>query len=466
MKTVHCASAWGLALGLGLSLTTAAQAAPEYRAEACCQLCPAAADANQYLAPGLATYRRLITAQDDWLFRSESDLRTRFGLDEQGYKQLKRLRNALKHAGVELMVIYPPSRGLLHADKLNPAERNVYDQAAARRDYLATLDHLRNLDIWVPNMTSLLDAPAGGSPYYFKGDVYWTPRGAERTAQLAADTARGIPALKSLPAQTFVSRPMGMVGRNGGLYRAAAQICGAGYPSQFVERYSTTLVSGETPQPSRVVLVGSGNSGVAFNFSGFLEQYLGTPVSNATLDGGGYEYSLLHYLASDSFRKAPPALLIWELDDTDALLQRNFYRQAIPAVADGCNGRPALLQNHAQLKAGANQVLFNGADGVHPIRGSDYRLDLQFDDPSVQQLTAVLTFMNGRQENLNLTQPANYRGTGRFQLELREDADWDELTFLSLEVQQPAGTASGLSARLCNAQSDAAPVRVAHAEAP
>ncbi|MNE80496.1 hypothetical protein D3C80_1770700 [compost metagenome] len=48
-------------------------------------------------------------------------------------------------------------------------------------------------------------------------------------------------------------------------------------------------------------------------------------------------------------------------------------------------------------------------------------------------------------------------GPGRFLLELREDADWDDLTFLSLNVQAlPGGGDGQLSARLCKARSDEA----------
>ncbi|MDT4883999.1 hypothetical protein FQZ97_1201010 [compost metagenome] len=74
----------------------------------------------------------------------------------------------------------------------------------------------------------------------------------------------------------------------------------------------------------------------------------------------------------------------------------------------------------------------------------------------MQQLSATLTFMNGRQETLMFNRAPGDQAQGRFLLELREDADWDELTFLSLTVQPLGGVAGSadLSARLCKVRSD------------
>lgn len=449
----------GLILLLGASVLAGASnlhAAPTYRAEACCQLCPAAADSSAYQVPGLAAHGRLIEAQDGWLFSSAQDLRSQFGLDEQSYKQLKRLRNALKHNGVELLMVYQPSRGLLHGDKLTPAERAGFDQAQARDNYRAALARLRELDIWVPDLASLMQAPADAPEYFFKGDRYWTPQGAERTAQLVAQTVKRMPVFSQLPQQRFHSRPVGLVARSGSLQRAAELICGSGYPRQFVQGYITEPGATGRLAPAEVVLVGSRNSSEAFNFAGFLEQHLGTSVHNASHAGSGHEGALLQYLMSAEFQSRPPKLLIWELDDAASLAQRNFYRQAVPAVSDGCTGRSALLQSASRLHPGSNQVLFNGANGILPIRSSDYRIELQLDDPAVQQLSATLTFMNGRQETLTFNRAPGALEQGRFLLELREDADWDELTFLSLHVQPLGGVSAdgSLSARLCQVKSD------------
>ena len=184
MNTFHGFAALGL-----LSMSMGAQAQPQYTAEACCQLCPQAAQATYYEPPELKNYATLVEAKDQWLFRTRSDLRTDFGLDESGYKALKRLRDGLAQRGVELVLVMPPSRGLLHADRLTPLELASFDQAKARQNYLQTLDRVRGLGILAPDFANLLSSPQpAGQPFYFKGDHNWTPYGADRSAQLVAQT--------------------------------------------------------------------------------------------------------------------------------------------------------------------------------------------------------------------------------------------------------------------------------------
>ncbi|UVJ41723.1 hypothetical protein NVV94_13455 [Pseudomonas sp. LS1212] len=446
MNTIHGFSALCL-----LSAPAWVQAAPQYTAEACCQLCPQAAQATLYEQPTLKNYATLVEAKDQWLFRTKSDFRTDFGLDESGYKALKRLRDGLAQRGVELVLVLPPSRGLLHADRLTPLALANFDQAKARQNYLQTLARVRDLRILVPDFTSLLGAPQpAGQPFYFKGDHNWTPYGAERSALLVAQTLRGNDVLKELPHQVFASQPAGLLGRSGTLYKAAAQICGNGYAAQFVSRYQTQA-QGDAKVPAKVALIGTSASSEAFNFAGFLEQYLQTPVSNFSVPAGGYDDSLIAYLLSDDFQKRPPAVLVWETDNLDSLQKSSFYRQAMAALSDGCDSQAPLLRSHSTLHSGRNQVLFNGGGGtVYPIKGNRYQVDLKFADPSVHLVSATLTFMNGRQENINLSRPPSVNTRGRFVFELRADADWDELTFLSMEVQPPLGaTSMELSARLC-----------------
>ena len=441
----------GIFLGAALLIGAGAlQAAPTYQAEACCTLCPAAATISPQQTPELASLGGLVEGSDGWLFSRDKDLRTRFALDEPSYGQLGRLRDALQARGVELLLVYQPSRGLLHADRLLPAEQVRFDLARARDSYRASLARLRALGLRVPDLASLLQAEAGAPDYYFKADRNWTPQGAERVARLVAQTVRATPALAGLPRAEYVSQPVGLLGRSGSLQSAAAQLCGSGYPQQFVPGYATRPRQAGPQAPAEVVLVGGGNSAEAFNFAGFLQQYLGTPVHNASQPDSGPAAALLQYLLSPAFQRQPPRLLVWEVDDGERLVQRNFYRQALAAVDDGCRGRPTLLQGQTSLAGGSRQVLFNGADGVLAIHGGDYRLELQMDAPAAEQLDATLTFMNGRQERLSFVRSPAAGGPARFVLALREDGDWAPLTFLALNVQAlPAGAGGRLSASLC-----------------
>ncbi len=58
--------------------TSATSAAPNFKAEPCCNLCPAAHDAKNYVTRYQQNFTTLVQAQGDWLFRTQEDLRTEF----------------------------------------------------------------------------------------------------------------------------------------------------------------------------------------------------------------------------------------------------------------------------------------------------------------------------------------------------------------------------------------------------
>ncbi|MEQ4537954.1 MAG: hypothetical protein ABN479_03325, partial [Billgrantia sp.] len=115
----------------GSSLQAQERQAPQYQVEDCCSLCPAAHDASRYTTSYMKNFVTLLDADEGWLFRSVEDLRTEFGTTEVGYQRLKELRDGLKQRGVELVVVYQPTRGLVNRSKLRPAdyERFDYDKA-------------------------------------------------------------------------------------------------------------------------------------------------------------------------------------------------------------------------------------------------------------------------------------------------------------------------------------------------
>ncbi len=87
-------------------------------------------------------------AQDDWLFRTTYDLRTDFGTSAEGWRELRALRDELKRKGIELVVVYQPTRGLVNREKLSPAEKAGFDYELAKKNYLATIARFRQAGIW------------------------------------------------------------------------------------------------------------------------------------------------------------------------------------------------------------------------------------------------------------------------------------------------------------------------------
>lgn len=422
-------------------------------------LCPAAQDPSQYNSKYLSFFTALVQGEGDWLFRSRYDLRTDFGTTPAGYRQFKQLRDALKRKGVELVIVYQPTRGLVNREKLTAKEKAKFDFELAKQNYLKAIEGFRQAGIWTPDLSPLFDEQGVDTDYYFKADHHWTPAGADRTAKLVAATLKQIPGFDEIPQQQFESNITGLLPKAGTLHKTAAHFCGISYATEYVPRFETAI-QGEADSDSlfgdeadpQIALVGTSDSGPAYNFAGFLQQHSGAEVLNRSVSGGGFDSALLQYMTSQEFHDNPPQILIWEFATHYDLAQQSFYRQAVPLVDNGCEGRKAVMKNKVTLKPGANQVLVNGEHSpLQDLRGGDYQIDLTFSDPGVHQAQATLWYLTGRRENFKLEQSDRAPTDGRYVFELRNDADWADLNLLALDIHSPEDMPANLSveATLC-----------------
>lgn len=451
-------------LALAITLAGAAGAAvaePQYQVQRVGPLCPAAQDPSQYNTKYLSFFTALVQGKGDWLFRSRYDLRTDFGTTPQGYQQFKRLADALKAKGVELMIVYQPTRGLVNREQLTADEKANFDYDLAKKNYLDAVAKFRKAGIWVTDLSPLFDEKDVGTDYYFKADHHWTPAGADRTAKLVAETLKEIPGFNDIPKKEFESKVVGLLPKAGTLHKTAANFCGTSYATQYVERFETEPVGeaggdslfGDESNP-QIALVGTSNSGPAYNFGGFLEQHAKTDVLNLAVSGGGFDSALLQYMSGQEFHDNPPKILIWEFATHYDLAQKSFYRQAVPLVSNGCANGTAVMKNKVTLKPGANEVLVNGEDKLRTLRGGDYQVDLTFSDPSVHDSKATIWYLNGRRENFKIEQSDRVDTGGRYVFELRSDDDWPDLNMLALEIHSPEQMPANLSveATLCKRQ--------------
>jgi len=439
----------GVTVGLSAALPVAAQETPHYALELCCKLCPEAQDPQAYNTEELAKNRQLIDGQDGWLYRSDFDLNTDFApADPEAYTDLRRFAEALRARGTELVLVYLPTRGLVLPDALTPDQRTLYDYDAAARSYAAQLNAFRAQGIQVPDLTPLLRAPPQQDAYYFKRDRHWTPAGAQRTAQLVAETVRRLPVYVELSKQTFTTVRTGMLRKNGSLQQAAAQLCRFQYSDQWVLAFNTAASSAASAAP-QIALVGTSFSAEAvnYNFRGYLQEYLGVEIHNASVAGYGAEGSWLDYLASTEFQNSPPRVLLWEVPARGAPGTSKFYRQAVPLVSNGCEGSPAVLARKVTLKPGATEVLFNNSEKVLEIN-RQHVLDLRLSDPGLRTLTANIWSTNGGKTTLNLKRRA---AQSRFVAELGTNSAIHKLHFLSLDIVLPPNTPGDITAdaRLC-----------------
>ncbi|MBB2495638.1 alginate O-acetyltransferase [Aquipseudomonas ullengensis] len=449
-------------LALAASLLTlaspAALAEPQYQARAIGPLCPAAQNPSNYNSKYLSFFTTLVQGEGDWLFRTRYDLRTDFGTTREGYSQFKRLHDALKARGIELMIVYQPTRGLVNREKLTAAEKADFNYDLAKQNYLQAVAELRKTGIWVTDLSPLFDEQGKDTDYYFKADHHWTPAGAERTAELVAETMKDIPGFAEIPKKEFASKVTGLLPKAGTLHKTATTFCGVSYATQYVDRYETEPVGdtgggdlfGDESNP-QIALVGTSNSGPAYNFAGFLEQYSGADVLNMSVSGGGFDSALLQYMSSQEFHDSPPKILVWEFATHYDLAQQSFYRQAVPLVNNGCEGRPVVMKNQVTLKPGSNEVLVNGEDQLRTLPARDYLVDLTFSDPSVHESMATIWYLNGRRENFKIEQSDRVDTGGRYVFELRNDADWRDLNMLAMEIHSPENMPAKLSveATLC-----------------
>lgn len=441
-----------LSVGLSVALRVTAGEIPHYAVELCCKLCPETRDPSVYNTPWLVQNRQLIDGEDGWLYRSEFDLNTDFSpRHPDAYSDLRRFAEALRARGTELVLVYLPTRGLMHPDSLPPDQRTRYDHDAAALSYAAQLNAFRDQGIQVPDLTPLLRALPREEPYYFKRDRHWTPAGAKRTAQLVAEAVRRLPAYVELTKQTFTTVRVGMLRKNGSLQQAVTQLCGFQYSDQWVPAFRTEA-SGSANAAPPITLVGTSFSAEAgnYNFRGYLQEYLGVAIHNASVAGYGAEAAWLNYLASTEFQHAPPLVLLWEVPAHGAPGTSTFYRQAVPLVNNGCERSTPVLAREVVLKPGATEVLFNDSEKVLEI---DRRLvlDLRVSDKDSRALTANIWSTTGSKTALNLKHSGLPNTRGRFLAELGGDSANRKLHFLSMDVVLPpnAPTDITVDARLC-----------------
>lgn len=464
---------------------------PIYDIQPCCQLCPRAADPAAYTGSSyLEEFRTLEQGRDGWLFRSRVDMATRFDITDESLAELRRLANALRKRGTELVVVLQPPRALMDPDKLGDAARKRYDFADARRNYAQALQRIRSAGVTVPPLDQLIDENKGYE-YFFRRDHHWTPSGAERTARVVAGTVSAMPAFAGVPRKQFVTRTSALIGKPGTLQKVATQICGGAYSMQYVNGSITEpadsaggallgdgaadasggglldtaasgdggLLGGDDGAP-QIALIGTSNSDSkgGYNFAGYLQQHLGADVLAAALAGGSFDGALLRYLPSETFRRHPPKILVWEMPWQNwPAADKNPYksfRQALPLVADGCRGRSAAMTQTVQLAAGSNELLFNAAQGgeVKAMTGERYWLDFQFDDPTVKDLHAVIWYFSGQRESLKLHFNQYVDNAGRFVTELRRNrADYAQATFMgaTLELEQPPAKPTKVTVQIC-----------------
>ena len=413
-----------------------------YEIEPCCTLCLEVNDDASYNTEFLKTSQQLVEGREGWLYRSRLDLMEKFGLNRLTMKELGRFRAALVDKGAELLLVYQPTRGLIHPEGLLNSSNELYDFNLAFTSYKRALQQIRRTGIIVPDFPKLIDK--GDNPeFYFRRDAHWTPYGAMLTAQVVADTIKKLDLYPLLPKKSFTTHRTGLLGVNGSHQKAAYLICGTQSPPQYVDEFATEPTEesesdlfGDSNLP-QVVAAGTSftNAKYNYNFVGYLKEFLFTDILNIGLAGGGAIGSLLQYLPSEDFQADPPKLLIWEVPSYTSLSSSYSYRQLVPLVYNGCKDKTSVLSRTSKLRNGVNELLFNGGGEVKSLQSGDYLLDVQFSDPNIKRLNATVWYHNSRKERIKIKHRDRVDTQGRFVFELRSNDEWKDLIFISLDLE-------------------------------
>lgn len=408
--------------------------------ETCYVLCPAARNAEAYgnMAEGL---RFLFNGNDSWMFATALDLRQDFTLTPSARDGLQRLQRAFAEQGTQVVLAWIPPRGLVHSDKFS---HPGYDARKALASYRKGAEQLRQLGFIVPDFSAWVPDRKGG--FYQRRDHHWSTQGARATAGAVAAAVKEVPGLRNLPPGNFVTERAGISGNYGTLATVAGRICDVRYPRQYQPIFSTVEKADGATAPfgdagsssASVMLIGTSNSKgkIDYNFGGFLQELLGTRVSNRAMRGGGFGGALEQVLTDGTWRQGRPRLLVWELPANYDLDVPVFYRQVIPGLRGGCLGEQ-LLSGSASVDGMLDaDVLQNGVGGVvSALVSRSTTLQFTFADLSVNEFFVHTRFLSGEEEQVKVERHPYVHHSGVFWLDLPADGPHAQDTVYSVSVK-------------------------------
>ncbi len=420
-------------------------------------LCPALKIVDTYKNEDNEDYAMLIAGKDGWLFRSRLDLKFRFLMTDRTEDSFRRLNDAFKYYGTDLVVAMLPTRGITEHDSLLPPYSNSYDAKTAAKNYLAMIEDMRGTGIRMADMTGV-DAV---SNFFLKRDNHWTDKGAAFTAEAVAKTIKGLPVYKSLEKTGFETSDLKEEVLSSHRYgEFIQQVCGTEIPRQPHEKVTKTAEKGKSgvsdsdlfgsAKEPEIALLGTSQSTDPepsyANFEGHMEQLLGVRIANEAISGGSLQGSIGNYLIDGDFKRAKPKVVIWEMGAHYGFNQQSFLREIVPAVFGQCEAKDARAAADVAVEGVNDPVIFQGlAD--KKLKSHKYYVVLDISDKSQRMVKVKFTHADGRTDTVKLERsvrnfPIN---SGIFFAEL-SDVMVAPLDQVSLSLKKPSGT---VKAKIC-----------------
>ncbi len=386
-------------------------------------LCKDLKDDKAYEKYNLDHYKILIEGKDGWIFRTENDFRNSFDFNQQTIEYLREFQEALDHKGVDLIIVYPPPRGMIHGGKVKKEDLEKYmsDPDVAWQSYEKAIGDLQKAGI---NIVGLNREEAGDN-FFYKRNHHWTADGARIMAMKTASLVKTLPRFDRVPRQKFKTIEKGSGSIESTFEKAVRKVCGTSLPDEPLIEYVTmqeyeAAVSeeellGDNQQEPQVVLLGTSNSvdeASRANFAGFLKEYLSADVDNRAVGAAGIDTSAVAFLNSEKFRQGATEIVIWEIPGYYKLeiMDDKLFRQIIPAVYGPCK-EPDKTARLAELTGGKHTLfdLTQDSSGMIKDPGDDgYYLHLRFSEPLERSFVLRFEYADNQQKRQVFSRDPNY----------------------------------------------------------
>ncbi len=414
-------------------------------------LCPAINDRNIYKDKENEDFAMMIAGKDGWLFRSHFDLKFRFKLTERTIDSFRRLGDAFRSKGTELVIVMMPTRGLVHYNQLTPQELEEFDHKAAKRSYLKMLDDMRRSGVAVADMSEADTV----DNYFLKRDNHWTHEGAKFTAEAVANTIKTMPVYDELKKTDFSNKEI--TASQEATHRYAEfvnKICHSDIPRETLNKtfevesldnaQSEENLFGDESQPE-ITLLGTSNSTnpqPSFaNFEGFLKEALRADILNQAVSGGSLQGSISNYVLNEDYKKTKPKIIIWEMSAHYGFNQQAFLREIVPSVYGDCTAEESVAEATVDASNSREPVVMENLASKN-IQSNKYYVALKLDDKNQRTVKVKFTHADGRTDTTKLERSARNFPTnpGIYFIEL-SDVMEAPLDKISLELKEPGGTA-------------------------
>jgi len=271
-------------------------------------------------------------------YRVHPDMHNFYSFSDETVERVGELSDTLAALGTRLVYVPVPTKSLAMPAFLTPeADDFGFDPDMATTVYLDILKRLEQRGVAAVDVRKAMVQTQNGAPAYFQSDHRWTATGARLAAGAVAERIAGLDGTAGLPTSAFANVQGSDVTLSSHMFAQIQQHCQGAIPPVTTAAFTTSAptLPGGTP----VVVVGTEYSGeVAGNFSGFLAQASGLAVAQYSVPGGGAFAAISSYLASDVFRAARPALLVWEVpvEANPGRFGDQPMRELIAFAGNGC----------------------------------------------------------------------------------------------------------------------------------